>query len=47
VVDYLVGKKISRKRLEYKGYGETDPLNDNSTPEKRALNRRVEVKVIE
>ena len=35
VVDYLVGKKISRKRLEYKGYGETDP-STITAPRKRS-----------
>ena len=47
VVDYLIAKKIEKKRLQYKGFGESKPLNDNSTPAKRALNRRVEVKVID
>jgi outer membrane protein OmpA-like peptidoglycan-associated protein len=46
VVEYLVSKGISASRLIYKGYGETTPQTTNDTDEGRALNRRVEFKII-
>jgi outer membrane protein OmpA-like peptidoglycan-associated protein len=42
---YLVSKGVDATRLAAKGYGETQPVSDNGTPEGRALNRRVEVKL--
>ena len=47
VVDYLVKKKIDTDRLTWKGYGETKPLKPNTSEENRALNRRVEFRVVE
>lgn len=44
---YLVSKGVSEIRLTTAGYGETQPLNDNKTPENRQRNRRVEVVVFE
>ena len=38
----LVESGIDPSRLETKGWGETKPLNSNSTPEEKANNRRVE-----
>lgn len=46
VVDYLVSKGINQTRLIHKGYGKTSPETSNDTEEGRALNRRVEFKVI-
>ncbi|MFN8254719.1 MAG: OmpA family protein [Bacteroidales bacterium] len=46
VVSYLVEQKISAERLISQGYGETKPLVANDTDENKALNRRVELKVI-
>lgn len=58
-VQYLVDKGIDAKRLEYKGYGETQPVNDcgcepdqvgpgkDCTREQHQQNRRTEFKVIE
>jgi outer membrane protein OmpA-like peptidoglycan-associated protein len=45
VFDYLVSQGIAASRLSYKGYGDTQPIADNSTEEGRALNRRTEFKV--
>ncbi|MDY6849870.1 MAG: OmpA family protein [Thermodesulfobacteriota bacterium] len=43
VVDYLVSEHgVDRKRLVARGYGETQPVADNSTAEGRYQNRRVE-----
>jgi outer membrane protein OmpA-like peptidoglycan-associated protein len=42
VMKYLIKKGVTPERLEAKGYGETMPIADNSTPEGRAKNRRVE-----
>ena len=46
-VDYLISKGISKERLTFKGYGESQPLNDctNCTPEQDQANRRVEFKI--
>ncbi|MCS7188991.1 MAG: OmpA family protein [Bacteroidia bacterium] len=46
VRSYLVRKGISPDRIEAVGHGNTQPIADNSTPEGRALNRRVEFEVI-
>lgn len=47
VVDHLVGRKIDKDRLTWKGYGESKPLKPNTTEENRAMNRRVEFRVVE
>ena len=45
VFEYLISKGISEKRLQYKGYGKTMPIDTNDTEEGRANNRRVEFKI--
>jgi len=47
VTDYLSSHGVSADRLSPKGYGESNPIADNSTEEGRALNRRVELKQLE
>lgn len=48
VHDYLAQKVTnSQKRLSYKGYGSTQAIANNQTPEGRAINRRTEFKVIQ
>ena len=42
VMEKLVQMGISSNRLSYAGYGESKPLDNNSTPEGKANNRRVE-----
>ncbi|HVY73414.1 MAG TPA: OmpA family protein [Puia sp.] len=46
VVNYLTSKGIDPKRLLFKGYGDTQPVSDNTTETGRAKNRRTELKVI-
>ncbi|MCC7050197.1 MAG: OmpA family protein, partial [Bacteroidia bacterium] len=46
VVEYLVGKGIISSRLEYKGYGLTQPISTNDTEEGRQENRRTEFKIL-
>lgn len=42
VKSYLVSNGIAASRITTKGYGFTKPIADNSTPEGRARNRRIE-----
>jgi OmpA-OmpF porin, OOP family len=46
VYDYLVGKGVERSRLEYKGYGQSKPMAPNDSDHNKALNRRIEFKII-
>jgi outer membrane protein OmpA-like peptidoglycan-associated protein len=46
VKNYLVSKGIISDRLIIKGYGESMPVADNNTAEGRALNRRIEFRVL-
>jgi OOP family OmpA-OmpF porin len=46
VRNYLINKGISANRIIAKGYGDTEPVADNSTDEGKAKNRRTEVKII-
>ena len=46
VADKLIAKGIDPARITYKGYGKTNPIATNSTPEGRRKNQRVEVKVL-
>lgn len=46
IVTFLVNSGIDEGRLEARGYGDTKPVADNSTPEGRALNRRTEMTIL-
>ncbi len=47
VYDYFLSKGIDASRMKTVGYGELKPKADNSTAEGRAINRRVEIKVLQ
>jgi len=47
VEDFLISKGVSADRLETEGYGPSSPIAPNDTREGRAMNRRVELKVLE
>ena len=44
VRDYLIKLGVAPERLDIKGYGEENPLEDNESQEGRAINRRVQFK---
>lgn len=46
VVAYLIENGIKESRLTGKGYGESNPIADNSTEQGQELNRRVEFSII-
>ncbi|WP_421874097.1 OmpA family protein [Marinoscillum sp.] len=45
VATYLTSQQVKASRLTTMGYGESQPVADNSTAEGRAQNRRVEVAI--
>lgn len=44
---YFVDKGVDPKRMTFVGYGELRPRDTNATPEGRARNRRVEIRLIQ
>lgn len=44
--DYLRDKGVSPQKMSYRGYGQTKPIYSNDTETGRALNRRVEFRMI-
>ena len=47
VYTYLIGHGIDAERLRYKGFGESNPVATNDTPEGRQENRRTEFEVMQ
>ncbi len=47
VVEYMAGHGVAAERLASEGFGESKPIADNETEEGRALNRRVELTILE
>jgi len=45
VRDLLVSGGVAASRLAVRGYGETDPVADNATPDGRQSNRRVQLEI--
>ena len=46
VVRYLISRGIEERRLRFSGKGSADPLVPNSSEANKAINRRIEMKVI-
>jgi OOP family OmpA-OmpF porin len=46
VKTYLVAKGVEAARVEFKGYGDSQPIAPNDTPEGRQKNRRTEVRIL-
>lgn len=46
VADYLTTRGVEGARLATRGFGETQPIAGNDTPEGKAANRRVEIKIV-
>ena len=46
VADYLSGRGVQQARIGTRGYGETQPIAANDTPDGQAANRRVEIKIV-
>jgi len=46
VFDYLVSKGVAASRMRAVGHGESNPVASNKTEEGRAMNRRVELRIL-
>jgi OOP family OmpA-OmpF porin len=42
----MISKGVDGKRISAVGYGETVPKYPNDSPENKALNRRIEAKIL-
>ncbi|MFQ5447331.1 MAG: OmpA family protein [Saprospiraceae bacterium] len=47
VYNYLLSKGVPKNNMTFKGYGESNPVATNGTPEGRRKNRRVECRIAE
>jgi outer membrane protein OmpA-like peptidoglycan-associated protein len=47
VYDYLIANGISHDRLQYSGYGFSQPLSNNESEEGRQENRRTEIMILD
>ncbi|MEN2786830.1 OmpA family protein [Sphingomonas qilianensis] len=46
VADYLSGHGVQSARIATRGFGESQPIAANETPEGQSANRRVEIKIV-
>jgi outer membrane protein OmpA-like peptidoglycan-associated protein/Tol biopolymer transport system component len=46
VMDFLIANGITKERLTAKGYGDAQPIAENTTEKGRAMNRRTEFKIL-
>ena len=46
VAAYLVSHGVNAARLGTKGFGKSQPIASNETPDGQAANRRVEIKIV-
>lgn len=46
VYDFLIANEITKERLSFKGFGDTMPIDDNSTDKGKANNRRTEFMIV-
>ena len=46
VMSYLIAQGIGTERVQAKGYGDTEPIEENNTDAGRQKNRRTEVKIL-
>lgn len=46
VANYLIENGISEQRIKKAGFGSSNPIGNNSTEAGRALNRRIEIKIL-
>ncbi|HAL54551.1 MAG TPA: OmpA family protein, partial [Sphingobacterium sp.] len=47
VKKFLVDSGVAESRITAKGFGQSNPVGDNKTPEGRQKNRRVEVTILD
>lgn len=47
IMDYLLKHGVHARKIVAKGYGSSDPVATNDTPEGRKLNRRTEIHIIQ